>query len=157
MVTASAALLWQEEPMLTVDQVKDYLLQNGRTLDITYDKSGANAEFRPEHLSQTPVGLSIGNAMRAMKIKEAEERTAVALPEYLKNTLIPQYGIMSTDSWKLDNSLPTWSKGDDSPADGILSALIEDFDRDGDDELLVVRFEKEDNKKLYLEVFENYD
>ena len=38
MVTASAALLWQEEPMLTVDQVKDYLLQNGRTLDITYDK-----------------------------------------------------------------------------------------------------------------------
>ena len=27
----------------------------------------------------------------------------------------------------------------------------------GDDELLVVRFEKEDNKKLYLEVFENYD
>lgn len=111
MVTASAALLWQEEPMLTVDQVKDYLLQNGRTLDITYDKSGANAEFRPEHLSQTPVGLSIGNAMRAMKIKEAEERTAVALPEYLKNTLIPQYGIMSTDSWKLDNSLPTLVKG----------------------------------------------
>lgn len=111
MVTASAALLWQEEPMLTVDQVKNYLLQNGRTLDITYDKSGANAEFRPEHLSQTPVGLSIGNAMRAMKIKEAEERTAVALPEYLKNTLIPQYGIMSTDSWKLDNSLPTLVKG----------------------------------------------
>ena len=157
MVTASAALLWQEEPMLTVDQVKDYLLQNGRTLDITYDKSGGNAELRPEHLSQTPVGLSIGDAMRAMKIKEAEERTAVALPEYLKNTLIPQYGIMSTDAWKLDNSLPTWSKGDDSPADGILSALIEDFDRDGEDELLVVRFEKEDNKKLYLEVFENYD
>ena len=57
-----------------MDQVKDYLLQNGRTLDITYDKSGANAEFRPEHLSQTPVGLSIGNAMRAMKIKEAEEK-----------------------------------------------------------------------------------
>lgn len=136
MVTASAALLWQEEPMLTVNQVKDYLLQNGRTLDITYDKSGGNEEFRPEHLSQTPVGLSIGDAMRAMKIKEAEERTAVALPEYLKNTLIPQYGIMSTDSWKLDNSLPTWSKGDDSPADGILSALIEDFDRDGEDELL---------------------
>lgn len=157
MVTASAALLWQEEPMLTVDQVKDYLLQNGRTLDITYDKSGGNAEFRPEHLSQTPVGLSIGDAMRAMKIKEAEDRIAVALPEYLKNTLIPQYGIMSTDSWKLDDSLPTWSKGDDSPADGILSALIEDFDRDGEDELLVVRFEKEDNKKLYLEVFENYD
>ena len=157
MVTASAALLWQEEPMLTVDQVKDYLLQNGRTLDITYDKSGGNAELRPEHLSQTPVGLSIGDAMRAMKIKEAEERTAVALPEYLKNTLIPQYGIMSTDSWKLDDSLPTWSKGDDSPADGILSALIEDFDRYGEDELLVVRFEKEDNKKLYLEVFENYD
>ena len=42
MVTASAALLWQEEPMLTVDQVKDYLLRNGRTLDITYDKSGGN-------------------------------------------------------------------------------------------------------------------
>ena len=157
MVTASAALLWQEEPMLTVDQVKDYLLQNGQTLDITYSRSGRNMELRPEHLSQTPVGLSIGNAMRAMKIKEAEERTAVALPEYLKNTLIPQYGIMSTDSWKLDNSLPTWSKGDDSPADGILSALIEDFDRDGEDELLVVRFEKEENKKLYLEVFENYD
>ena len=155
MVTASAALLWQEEPMLTVDQVKDYLLQNGQTLDITYSRSGRNMELRPEHLSQTPVGLSIGNAMRAMKIKEAEERTAVALPEYLKNTLIPQYGIMSTDSWKLDNSLPTWSKGDDSPADGILSALIEDFDRDGEDELLVVRFEKEENKKLYLEVFEN--
>ncbi len=38
MVTASAALLWQEEPMLTVDQVKDYLLQNGRTLDITYSR-----------------------------------------------------------------------------------------------------------------------
>lgn len=157
MVTASAALLWQEEPFLTVDQVKDYLLQNGQTLDITYSRSGRNMELRPEHLSQTPVGLSIGNAMRAMKIKEAEERTAVALPEYLKNTLIPQYGIMSTDSWKLDNSLPTWSKGDDSPADGILSALIEDFDRDGEDELLVVRFEKEENKKLYLEVFENYD
>lgn len=89
MVTASAALLWQEEPMLTVDQVKDYLLQNGQTLDITYSRSGRNMELRPEHLSQTPVGLSIGNAMRAMKIKEAEERTAVALPEYLKNTLIP--------------------------------------------------------------------
>lgn len=53
MVTASAALLWQEEPMLTVDQVKDYLLRNGRTHDITYDKSGGNAELRPEHLSQT--------------------------------------------------------------------------------------------------------
>ena len=63
MVTASAALLWQEEPMLTVDQVKDYLLQNGQTLDITYSRSGRNMELRPEHLSQTPVGLSIGNAM----------------------------------------------------------------------------------------------
>lgn len=67
MVTASAALLWQEEPMLTVDQVKNYLLQNGRTLDITYDKSGANAEFQ--------TGTFVANACGALyrKCNESNE------------------------------------------------------------------------------------
>lgn len=141
MVAASALLLWEIQPSLSAGEVKQILLEN------------ASEAYDPLDNSIHPM-LNIGKAVLAVQGKAQEDDI---WQKYLKNTLIQQYGIMSTDSWKLDNSLPTWSKGDDSPADGILSALIEDFDRDGDDELLVVRFEKEDNKKLYLEVFENYD
>lgn len=42
---------------------------------------------------------------------------------------------MSTDSGQLSTSLETWEKGDDSPMDGILSALIQDLDGDGQEEL----------------------
>lgn len=74
--------------------------------------------------------------------------------QYLQSTLIPQYGLMSTDSWQLSTSLETWEKGDDSPMDGILSALIQDLDGDGQEEMLVVRFTPGDKGRMYLEVYE---
>ena len=74
--------------------------------------------------------------------------------QYLQSTLIPQYGRMSTDSWQLSTSLETWEKGDDSPMDGILSALIQDLDGDGQEEMLVVRFTPGDEGRMYLEVYE---
>ncbi len=74
--------------------------------------------------------------------------------QYLQTTLIPQYGIMSADPWKLSTSLKTWEMGDDSPMDGILSALISDLDDDGQEEMLVVRFTPGDTGRMYLEVYE---
>ncbi len=105
------------------------------------------------------------NLLNMQKPEEKKEDTKEeeALPDktpeelfkqYLQSTLIPQYGLMSTDAWQLSTSLNTWEKGDDSPMDGILSALIRDLDGDGQDEMLVVRFMPGDEGRMYLEIYE---
>ena len=94
--------------------------------------------------------------------EESEYETESELPadtgnlllDYLRNVLIPEYGVMSTDSWQLSESLSTWQKGDDSPMNGILSALIDDLDLDGDEELLTVRFVPGDAGRMYLDIYE---
>ena len=94
--------------------------------------------------------------------EESEYETESDLPadtgnillDYLRNVLIPEYGVMSTDSWQLSESLSAWQKGDDSPMNGILSALIDDLDQDGEVELLTVRFVPGDAGRMYLEIYE---
>ncbi len=98
-----------------------------------------------------------GSTSETAQKKNAEKQEKVPkdlFEAYLQSTLIPQYGLMSTDSWQLSTSLNTWEKGDDSPMDGILSALIRDLDDDGQDEMLVVRFTPGDKGRMYLEIYE---
>ena len=66
---------------------------------------------------------------------------AALLENYLQNTLIPQFGMMETDSWE-------WSGHNSESVDvsrinGILSAGIEDLDGDEQSELLLLRLESE--------------
>lgn len=138
MAASSALLIWEIDPSLSAGEVKQTLLDH------------ASEAYLPSDESKVYPMLNIGRTVLALQGRED------GFTGYLKETLIPKYGIMSTDSWKLDNSLPTWSKGDTSPANGILSAYIADFDGDEMNEMLVVRFVQEENKKIHLEMYEDY-
>ena len=81
---------------------------------------------------------------------------AATLENYLRGTLIPQYGLMGTGIW--EKSLRyTESVGIDE-LNGILSAYIDDLDGDTDAELLLLRLESAaDTTDLYIEVYEMGD
>ncbi len=78
-----------------------------------------------------------------------------AFREYLRNTLVPQYGVMPTDL--LDSSnLPEYTGWDASELKGMLSATIRDYDGDGYDEMLITMFDTDSNgdTDLILQMYE---
>ena len=178
-VSGAAALVWSVNPELKAYEVRNLLRETAKTKAIDEDSTQAQNvypmlnvkaavekayDMRKEDentgsdTSKTPETSKIPE-IKEIPTKVSEKTSEKKLPkdlfeQYLQSTLIPQYGLMSTDSWQLSTSLNTWEKGDDSPMDGILSALIQDLDDDGQDEMLVVRFTPGDKGRMYLEVYE---
>lgn len=76
-----------------------------------------------------------------------------AFQNYIQNTLIPQYGVMSTEelyTQDVNSSEGTdaWSNQD---LTGLLSASIKDYDQDGQKELLIIRCETVTEMPYYVE------
>ncbi len=79
--------------------------------------------------------------------------TAATLENYLRGTLIPQYGMMETGTWTWEGHYENLV--DVSRLNGILSAALEDLDGDSNSELLLLRMESgEESSDIYLEVYE---
>lgn len=178
-VSGAAALVWSVNPDLEAFEVRNILRETAKTKAIDEDSPESlnrypmlNVKAAVEKAyemrkkesdvisdtSETPETSKIPE-IKEIPTKVSEKTSEKKLPkdlfeQYLQSTLIPQYGLMSTDAWQLSTSLNTWEKGDDSPMDGILSALIRDLDGDGQDEMLVVRFVPGDESRMYLEIYE---
>lgn len=140
LVSGAAALVWSINPSLTAPEVRSILVECTTTKAI-------------DTLKTYPM-LNVGKAAeRAVELLDAQAEAGVDYESYLKNTLIPEYGLMSDEYQKFDL---TKTGVDVSKIDGILSYRIEDFDLDGREELLILRYEYLGGEKnrLYLQFYD---
>ena len=145
LVSGAAALVWSINPSLTAPEVRSILVECTTTKAIDTDSS--------ETLNTYPM-LNVGKATeRAVELLDAQAEAGVDYESYLKNTLIPEYGLMSDEYQKFNL---TKTGVDVSKIDGILSYRIEDFDLDGREELLILRYEYLGGEKnrLYLQFYD---
>ena len=88
---------------------------------------------------------------------KSEDTVRAAFENYIRETLVPQYGVLQTNMAE-SNPSHNWTEED---LCGILSANIMDFDDDGQVELLTVRLAdySEDNgaQPLFWEMYEYQD
>ena len=88
------------------------------------------------------------------KTTESGVDAAAQLENYLRGTLVPQYGWLDIGTWTVVDHYS--ADADTSRLEGMLSALPADLDGDGQEELLLVRLEQEGGGRtgLYLSVYE---
>ncbi len=183
-ITGAAAVVWSINPDLSAGEVKDLLIQNSR--DRVFDDDGdyENEEYGTNTYPMLNVGAAAKAAYESKensdddsekktekKAKTTPEPTPEATPEptpaavsdqdafnqYLEEVLIPQYGVIPTDTLELadtgNGGTLRWSASD---VNGLLSATIQDYDNDGYDEMLVVLFYSSDDgdTDLGLQMYE---
>lgn len=186
MVSASAARLWSVDPSMSVGQVRDYLLQYAQTATADREGQPDSYPMLDIGASMTALAKDMGLQPDLNMYKKRESETgesgddpttditpaltpaltpeptpkediSALLSQYLKDTLAIQYGIMTTEPWRLSEDREAFKHGNDAPMNGILSALIHDLDSDGKEELVTVRFTPGEEAKMYLEVYEAAD
>lgn len=130
MVTGSAALLWGINPDLTAAEVKDLLIDSA-----VYEAYGYYFD------SMRYPMLNIGNAAKQLYEEMNPPDNDEVLQDAL-DALVWQYGVIEVGteeyysaSGGFEHVIP------DSRITGLLAADIDDYDGDGNSELLVVRIE----------------
>lgn len=102
------------------------------------------------------LAIALQNHSKAVYAK-SEDTVKAVFENYIRETLIPQYGVLQTNMAE-SNPSHNWTKED---LCGILSANIMDFDDDGQVELLVIQFgdydEENGIESMFLAMYEYQD
>ncbi|MDO4621179.1 MAG: S8/S53 family peptidase [Lachnospiraceae bacterium] len=155
MVAGAAAFIWSMDLTMTPAEVKSYLLNSNENVHAYSGNFGDTRDSYPM--------LNIGKAARKV-YEERVEKKPVQLPlgsdrtamnRYIKEVLIPEYGVIPTDLLQMSDDYGAAAGWSDRDLEGLLSVNIRDFDGDGADEMLAVIFRSIGTETdLQLEMYE---
>lgn len=180
-VTGAAACIWSMDENLTASEVKTLLMQEmyidqiresitDKDINITkpvldlensMKQARRYVEAHPEKRTEADVKSD------EKEIPEESEGDSEKYMKYLEEELIPEYGVMPVDEiCKTSNGMDAWLEPTD--LQGILAIEIDDYDRDGKREMLLIRgtceamdkqelFSSDDQgggARIYMEMYE---
>ncbi len=143
-------------PMVNVGAAaKEAYERTGKTVNeiTSTDKTSQEDVLRQKKTSEEEASGDVPKQFKEKIVETTESEEASesddssAFKKYLRDVLVPKYGVISTET--LQANEPGW---DASEVNAMLSATIQDYDDDGYDEMLVVLFFTSDTGETNLEL-----